>query len=167
MQHNTNMKAIAIAPVQQVVTLNLETIRVKQLIKRLTEIVRTNLSILDKTRSLSSILKGPVFNEIITSSIETSEYISEALTVYNRHINALEQPEITLADVSIIDEYSYSGWVDRVKEIIVCHSKAKEMIVALFSQYDAIEFRELFVFLKRQLEFHQKEVYRLRNSIEQ
>lgn len=146
--------------------LNLETIRIRQLTKKLSELVKINLHIIDKTRSLSSILKGPAFNQIISSSSECTEGISEALIHYNRYIYSLEYQAALLTDVSIIDDHSYSGWVERVKELIASHTKAKDQIMVLFSQYDEMENRELFSFLRKQMDFHKNQIHQLRNCIE-
>jgi hypothetical protein len=143
------------------------TIQKHQLIQRLKWLANENYQLMVKIKILANTLKKPAFKEIIESADYFSDRLMTSLNHYVFHIKSLENSNADIPSVVQACEVpAYTGWVDRVKEMIHIQLKIKEQIIEILFVYQETDFSDLFHFLREQLTLHEDEIWHLRNQIE-
>lgn len=140
----------------------------QQLANRLKVLANKEYQLMVKLNMLANALKKPAFKEVIESAEYFSDRLMDTLNHYAYHINTLEESNINIPSIVKPCEATgvYSGWVDRVREMIKMHTELKEQIVDVFITFNEADFPETFHFLKLQHALHEDQLWHLRQQID-
>lgn len=138
-----------------------------QLSSRLKGLANNEYQLMLKLKFLANTLKRPSFDEVIDCCEVFSDDLMTTINHYTLHIRELENSSINIASiVKPCDVISYTGWVDRAKEIVRLHIDLKEQIVGIFISFKESDFPDIFHFLRQQLALHEDQLWCIRQQIE-
>ena len=139
----------------------------KELVSILKTILADTNELFLKSNNLLELLLGPAYAE---ARLEVENCCNElTLTLplfYEAMLNANLDASKIACSLQLFATPKYTGWIDRVRELTTIHQKIRINILAVFMNFNELDFPEVFKYLKIRLAIHEKYIWNFRAQLD-
>ncbi len=135
----------------------------KELVSILKIILADTNELFIKSNNLLELLLGPAYTEARVEVENCCHELTLTLPLfYEAMWNANLDASKIACNLQLFATPTYTGWTDRMRELATIHQKIRNNILAVFMNFNEVDFPAVFQYLKIRLGIHEKYIWNLR-----